>query len=198
MKKISVFALSAFAFALCSCGGSTLLNGMNSTSTGTQSSVLSSAGSSIIGSLLSRAATGQSTQSSTGTSILGSLLSGAVSGNQTQTSTGTGILGSLLSGATSGNNLTNILTSVIGLDKVSTANLIGVWAYSGPGCAFTSESLLAKAGGEVVANTCKNKLATYFQQVGFSSDNTAFLFAQDGTFQAALLGRQFGGTFSFN
>ena len=53
--------------------------------------------------------------------------------------------------AISNGSVVNAITSVIGLDKVSAANLIGSWKYDKPGCAFTSENLLAKAGGEVAA-----------------------------------------------
>ena len=55
----------------------------------------------------------------------------------------------------------NAITSVIGIDKVSAQNLIGSWTYSGPGCAFTSENLLAKAGGEVAAAQIEQKLQPY-------------------------------------
>ena len=58
-----------------------------------------------------------------------------------------GNLGSMMSGT----GISNAISSVIGLDKVKAGNLIGAWNYSGPGCAFTSENLLAKAGGEMAA-----------------------------------------------
>ena len=63
----------------------------------------------------------------------------------------------------------NAITSVIGLDKVSAQNLIGSWTYNGPGCAFTSENLLAKAGGEVAAAQIEEKVKPYYQQVGISA-----------------------------
>lgn len=113
-------------------------------------------------------------------------------------SAGANILGTLASNATSGANLGNILASVIGLDKMSQANLIGTWAYLNPGCAFTSQKTLANAGGEVVAATCKEKLTTYYNKVGFKSNNTAFTFAQDGTFQAVILGKKLTGTYTFD
>lgn len=124
-------------------------------------------------------------------SAVGSAASGAASGAAS-------ILGTLVSNATSGSNLTNILTSVIGLDKASQANLIGTWAYSQPGCAFTSESALASAGGEVVAATVKEKLNSYYKTLGFKSSNTQFTFTPDNTFQAKLLGKSLSGTYVFD
>lgn len=137
---------------------------------------------------------------STASSVLG-----ALTGNSTAASTassvasaGSSVLGTLLSNATSGSNLTNIITSVIGLDKASSTDIIGAWKYSQPGCAFISESTLANAGGEVVAATVKEKLGTYYKTLGFKSSNTQFTFAQDGTYAAKLLGKSISGTYTFN
>ncbi len=95
-------------------------------------------------------------------------------------------------------SVVNAITSVIGLDKVSTQNLIGSWTYSGPGCAFTSENLLAKAGGEVAAAQIEQKLQPYYQQVGISASNTQITFNQDGTFSSKIAGTNFSGTYTFD
>ena len=52
-----------------------------------------------------------------------------------------GNLGALMSGE----GVANAITSVIGLNKVLPQELLGTWSYGGPGCAFMSENLLAKA-----------------------------------------------------
>lgn len=137
------------------------------------------------------------------TAILGTTLGGQNGNAVANTAgsvanTGVNVVGSLLQNATSGANLGNILTSVIGLDKVAPTNLIGKWNYKQPGCAFTSQSTLAAAGGEVVSATVKEKLTSYYKKFGFKSNNTAFAFAQDGTFQAVILGKQLGGTYKFD
>ena len=71
------------------------------------------------------------------------------------------ILGTVLGAMTNGQTIGNVISSVIGTDKPSQADLIGTWSYRQPGVAFTTENLLAKAGGEVAATTAKEKLATY-------------------------------------
>ncbi len=101
-------------------------------------------------------------------------------------------------GAISNGSVVNAITSVIGLDKVSAANLVGTWNYKGPGCAFTSENLLAKAGGEVAAAQIEEKLLPYYQQVGVSSSNTVITFSQDGKFSANIAGTPFSGTYTFD
>lgn len=75
---------------------------------------------------------------------------------------------------------------------------MGTWKYDEPGVAFTSESTLAEAGGEVVAETCKNKLESTYSSLGFSSSNTYFTFSDDGTFSAKILGKSCSGKYTFD
>ena len=79
------------------------------------------------------------------------------------------VLGAVLTDVLQGGTLGNVITSVIGAQKVTAADLVGSWKYSGPGCAFTSEKLLAQAGGEVVAGQIKAKVLPYYQQIGITS-----------------------------
>lgn len=108
------------------------------------------------------------------------------------------VLGSILNGATNGQTIGNVLQSVLGLDKVTQQSLIGSWTYVQPGCAFTSENLLAQAGGEAVASSIKQKLATYYQKVGVKSTNTQVVLAQDGTFKATIAGKPWSGRWTFD
>ena len=68
---------------------------------------------------------------------------------------GTTSLGSIFG---NGETIGNVIQSVLGLTKVTRQDIIGTWNYRQPGCAFTSEKLLAKAGGEVVAAEIKTKV----------------------------------------
>ena len=70
----------------------------------------------------------------------------------------------------------NVLSSVLGIDRITQKNLIGTWKYKGPGCAFTSENTLAKAGGEIAATQVKEKMASQYSKLGFSSSNTYITF----------------------
>lgn len=106
--------------------------------------------------------------------------------------------GTFLQTMGSGGTVGNIFTSVIGLDKVSEKGLIGTWKYNGPGVAFTSENLLAKAGGEVAATKIEQELTPYFQQAGISAQNTSVVFNEDKTFRATIAGKSFSGTWSFD
>ena len=105
-----------------------------------------------------------------------------------------GVLGTLGS-PTTGNSLLNM---VIGYVKVGQRELIGSWQYNAPGCAFTSENLLAKAGGALAAGQVKDKLMPIYQTVGINSGNTTFTFTQDGQFQARLAGIPLSGTYSYD
>jgi hypothetical protein len=111
---------------------------------------------------------------------------------------GGNILGGILGAITNGQGVVNAISSVIGLDKLTAQQLLGTWAYAGPGCAFTSEKLLAKAGGEVAAAQIEQKLLPTYQQLGFSASNTFITFNSDGTFASKIDGQPFSGTFVFD
>ena len=155
----------------------------------------------------------KTTSSSTATS------SSAASAPTTSTSTSTttnsgysagsvvaGVLGGLLGGGTTtgssstGSSIINgILNNVIGSATFSQADLCAhTWKYSKPGCAFTSENLLAKAGGEIAANKIEEDLSKYYNKFGFSQSNTYFTFKTDGTFAAKIDGKSWNGTYTFD
>ena len=111
------------------------------------------------------------------------------------TSCGTG---SFLQTIGSGGTLANAFSSVIGLDKVSQKGLVGTWHYDGPGCAFTSKNLLAKAGGEAAATKIEQELTPYFQKTGLSDQNTYITFNEDGSFSATIAGKALRGTWTLD
>ena len=109
-----------------------------------------------------------------------------------------GNMSQVLGAMTNGTGVVNAISSVIGLDKVKAQNLIATWKYSGPGCAFTSENLLAKAGGEVAAVQIEQKLLPYYQQVKISESNTYITFKEDGTFSSKIAGKPISGNSTFD
>lgn len=113
------------------------------------------------------------------------------------TTTGS-ILGSVLTDVLQGGTISNVITSVIGAQTVTANDLVGSWKYSNPGCAFTSDKLLAKAGGEVVAAEIKSKMLPYYQQIGINSQNTVITFNQDGTYSANFRGTPMSGKWTFD
>lgn len=119
----------------------------------------------------------------------GTLGTGAEGGN---------VLGNVLGTIANGGSITNVITSVIGLDKVSATQLIGSWRYTGPGIAFTSENLLAKAGGEVAARQIEEKLREPYGKVGISSSNTYITFGQDNAFEGKISGTPLSGTYTLH
>ena len=111
-----------------------------------------------------------------------------------------GVLGGLLGGGTTTGSIINgILNNVIGSATFSQADLCAhTWKYSKPGCAFTSENLLAKAGGEIAASKVEEDLSKYYSKFGFSKSNTYFTFKTDGTFAAKIDGKSWNGTYTFD
>lgn len=117
-----------------------------------------------------------------------------------------GVLGGLLGGGTTTGSsstgssiISGILNNVIGSATFSQAALCAhTWKYSKPGCAFTSENLLAKAGGEIAASKIEEDLSKYYSKFGFSNSNTYFTFKTDGTFAAKIDGKSWNGTYTFD
>lgn len=133
----------------------------------------------------STATTSTSSAGSTVANVLGGLI-GAATGNSSSSSSTTG---SLING---------ILNNVIGSGTFKKEDLCHTWKYSKPGCAFTSENLLAKAGGEIAATKIENDLAKYYTKFGFNSSNTYFTFNTDGTFNAKIDGKAWNGNYTFD
>lgn len=134
----------------------------------------------------SNAATSTSATSNAGSSIAGIL--GAVLGGNSNSSSSAG--SSIING---------ILNNVIGSGTFSKQDLCAhTWKYSKPGCAFTSENLLAKAGGEIAANKVEEKLGEYYSKFGFSGSNTYFTFKTDGSFAAKIDGKSWQGNYTFD
>ena len=153
----------------------------------------------------STTATKTSTTSSTSSSDTTTTPSTATSATSSKGSAIAGILGGLLGGSssssssTTGGLINGILNNVIGGGTFKQADLCAsTWKYSKPGCAFTSENLLAKAGGEIAANKIENQLQTYYKKAGFSSSNTYFKFNTDGSFESKIDGKSWKGTYTFD
>ena len=134
----------------------------------------------------SNAATSTSATSNAGSAVAGIL--GAVLGGNSNSSSSAG--SSIING---------ILNNVIGSGTFSKQDLCAhTWKYSKPGCAFTSENLLAQAGGEIAANKVEEKLGEYYSKFGFSGSNTYFTFKTDGTFAAKIDGKSWQGNYTFD
>lgn len=134
----------------------------------------------------SNAATSTSATSNAGSAVAGIL--GAVLGGNSNSSSSAG--SSIING---------ILNNVIGSGTFSKQDLCAhTWKYSKPGCAFTSENLLAKAGGEIAASKIEEDLSKYYNKFGFSQSNTYFTFKTDGTFAAKIDGKTWNGTYTFD
>lgn len=129
----------------------------------------------------------------------GNLINTMGTGNNNGSGGGLGdVIGSVLGGVVNANTMGGLLDMVIGHIKLDQSALIGNWAYSEPGCAFTSENLLAKAGGSVAATQVKQKLTTVYNSLGIASNNTLFMFDQNGRFQAKIKGIPLSGTYTFD
>ena len=103
------------------------------------------------------------------------------------------------SGSSIGSNaLGGLLDLVVGSVKLSQVDIIGKWSYVEPACAFTSENLLAKAGGSVAAKTVNEKLLPVYKSLHISSGNTQLTFRENGQFTGKIGGFPMSGTYTFD
>lgn len=98
-------------------------------------------------------------------------------------STGAAVLGAFLGGGTGTDAATSLLTGVIGslLNGAQSSSIVGTWTYTEPSVEFTSESLLAQAGGLVAANQIVTKMSPYYQMIGIKPGNLSITFNEDKT-----------------
>lgn len=150
-------------------------------------------------------ATSNTTAATTTTATTTSNAAASTSATSNAGSSIAGILGAVLGGnsnssSSAGSSIINgILNNVIGSGTFSKQDLCAhTWKYSKPGCAFTSENLLAQAGGEIAANKVEEKLSEYYSKFGFSGSNTYFTFNTDGTFAAKIDGKSWQGNYTFD
>ncbi|MDO4511005.1 MAG: DUF4923 family protein [Bacteroidales bacterium] len=102
------------------------------------------------------------------------------------------------SSSTGGSILGGLLDLVVGSVKLSQKDIVGQWSYYEPACAFTSENLLAKAGGSVAAQKVNEKLATVYKSIKISSSNTQLRFDADGKYSGKIAGIPTSGTYTFD
>lgn len=92
----------------------------------------------------------------------------------------------------------DILNNVIGGGTINEQDIVGTWNYREPACAFTSQNLLAQAGGTVASEKVEEKMLPLFGKIGMSSSNTSFTFNEDKTFKATVSGKSFSGTYAYD
>lgn len=92
--------------------------------------------------------------------------------------------------------LSGVAKAVVGDKATTESSIIGTWTYSKPDCQFESESLLAKAGGEVAAAEVEEKLATVYEKVKMTG--CQYVFNEDGTYSFIANKRTTTGTYTFD
>ena len=137
-----------------------------------------------------------------GCTMLGNMGMGSGTSGENGNGTLGAVLGSVLGGVLgtlgSQNTVDGLLGLVIGSVKINEQELYGAWYYTEPACAFTSENLLAKAGGAIAAANCKEKLLPVYNSVGINAQNTQFQFTQDHQFAGKIKGIPLSGSYSYD
>lgn len=112
-------------------------------------------------------------------------------GTTTAANSGTNVLGSVL-----GSVLGNVLFG--GGMMLDQSSLVGNWNYSAPKAAFTTQQAFASAGGDAATSQLASALASNFNTMGITRQNTSFSFLQGNQFKAQVHGIPFNGTYAYN
>ena len=93
--------------------------------------------------------------------------------------------------------LSGVASAVVNKATGESNSIVGTWTYAGPDCKFTSDNLLAKAGGEVASKKVEEKMSGVFEKLGFKEGST-YTFNEDSTYSATIGSRTTQGTYSYN
>lgn len=104
-----------------------------------------------------------------------------------------------LGGSSSTANLiSNIISTFASGITTNQSTIIGTWNYNRPCVQFESESLLAKAGGSLIATNVEGKLDSYYKMVGIQPGACKFVLGRDNTMQYTIGGRTMTGTYTYD
>ena len=93
--------------------------------------------------------------------------------------------------------LSGVAGAVINKATGESNSIVGTWTYTGPDCKFTSDNLLAKAGGEVAAKKVEEKMSGVLEKLGFK-EGSSYTFNADSTYTVTIGSRTMQGTYSYN
>ena len=92
-------------------------------------------------------------------------------------------LGKVLSAdstSTTASNIGNVISAVIGPQKVELKDLVGTWKYSAPAVSFKSDNFLQQAGGAAAASSIEQKILPFYTRTGITGLKVQFM--EDSTF----------------
>ena len=110
-------------------------------------------------------------------------------------------------GTTSSNSSSNVWGNVLGavLGQVllggmnyDQSGLLGSWSYNAPSAAFTTQQTFTNAGGAATIANMSSSLASNYNNIGITRNNTSFSFLDGNKFSAKVNGIPFSGTYTYN
>lgn len=92
--------------------------------------------------------------------------------------------------------LSGVEKAVVGNKATSAKSIVGTWTYEKPECQFTSDNLLAKAGGAAASSKVEEQLASLYKMAGIPGSKLTF--NSDNTYTSVVRGRTMKGTYTFD
>lgn len=97
-------------------------------------------------------------------------------------------------------DIINIIGSILGSfgNTTDQASILGTWTYQEPAVQFTSDNLLAKAGGSIASAKVVEQLKPYYEKVGIKPGKMILTLNEDKTCTLAVGKKTYSGTYEFN
>lgn len=97
-------------------------------------------------------------------------------------------------------NLIDIIGSILGSfgDTTDEATIQGTWVYQEPAVQFSSDNLLAKAGGSIASAKVVEQLTPYYEKVGIKQGKMTITLNADKTCTYTIGKKTYSGTYEFN
>ncbi len=94
------------------------------------------------------------------------------------------------SSASSGSGIvSNIISGLLGKNKLNEKNLQGTWSYTEPCVVLESDNVLAKIGGDVAMNSVESSLKSFLEGIGFKAGKVALTLESDSTGAMTISGK---------
>ena len=97
-------------------------------------------------------------------------------------------------------NLIDIIGSILGSfgDSTDETTIQGTWVYQEPAVQFSSDNLLAKAGGSIASAKVVEELTPYYEKIGIKQGKMTITLNADKTFTYTLGKKTYSGTYEFD
>ena len=101
---------------------------------------------------------------------------------------------------TTAEDIVSIIGSILGSfgNTTNESTILGTWTYQEPAVQFSSDNLLAKAGGSIASAKVVEKLSPYYEKLGIKAGEMTVTINEDKTCSYTIGSKTYSGTYTFD